>query len=167
MRSDAGLLFPPGQVALAAMRSGLKKAGVRGGLPREFLERAVSRATATAGGHKNPETLVSSLEEAMQSLDALGAAAAVSPSPDAARAADARVRTARASLAAAQRAAAAAADAGASEARASKIAAKRAAAAAREAELLGPAPALRTDEEVAAMKSKRRKSEVAAAGGGE
>ena len=145
MRSDAGLLFPPGQVALAAMRSGLKKAGVRGGLPREFLERAVSRATATAGGHKNPETLVSSLEEAMQSLDALGAAAAVSPSPDAARAADARVRTARAS----------------------KIAAKRAAAAAREAELLGPAPALRTDEEVAAMKSKRRKSEVAAAGGGE
>ena len=165
MRSDACLLFPPGQVALAAMRSGLKRAGVQGGLPREFLDRAVSRA-ATGHDKKTIDLLVSSLEESLKSLDALGAAAAVSPSPDAARSADARVRTARASLAAAQRAAAATADAGASEARAAKVAAKRAATAAREAELLGPAPALRTDEEVAAMKSKRRKSEVAAAGGG-
>jgi len=170
MRSDACLLFPPGQIALAAMRSGLKKAGVQGGLPREFLERAVSRAATAGGGggggggkdeaEKASSSLISSLEESLKFLDALGAAAAVSPTPDAARAADARVRTARSSLAAAQRAAAAAADAGASEARAAKVAAKRAAAAAKEAELLGPAPALRTDEEVAAMKSKRRKSEV-------
>lgn len=162
MRSDACLLFPPGQIALAAMRSGLKKAGVQGGLPREFLERAVSRAGGAA--ENKASSLISSLEESLKALDALGAAAAVSPTPDAARAADARVRTARSSLAAAQRAAAAAADAGASEARAAKVAAKRAAAAAKEAELLGPAPALRTDEEVAAMKSKRRKSEVVVAG---
>ena len=164
--SDAPLLAPPGQLALAALRSGLKKVGLPlGSFATVLTARAVADAAATGAASAadiSAAALEADIMGGLAALDALAAGAVEPPCSDAARAADARVRRARAPLVDAAKAAAADRDAGDAEARAVKAAAKRAAAAAREVQLLGPPP-----PPVDGGGGKRRKSEVGPVAGGE
>ena len=151
---DAHLLYPPGQLALAALRSGMRKAGIggSGALVRRAaaLGGVVSSAPPAPPGGRVPSPPpqpgepaaadVAALEAALDGLDGLGTAAATPPTADEARAADARLRRARAVLLDKARGEAAVRDAVAKAAREAKAAAARAAAAAREEALLGAMP---------------------------
>jgi len=167
LRTDGPLTHTPGQLALAALRSGARKEGLQASLASAYAAHAATLAVANASGHasKDAAAVEAELRAAIASLDAAAAAAADPPSADAARLADARLRRARAPLVDRAKAAAAERDAGAPDARARKAAAKRAAAAAREAELLGPAPPLLPRPDGDGGGGKRRKSEAGPGGG--
>jgi len=151
--SDAPLLYPPGQLALAALQSGLRKAGIAGSAA--YVRRVAGVGAGAAGAALRPGARLPSpplttptpdpadlqaLEAALSALDALGTAAATCPTAEDARAADARLRRARSVLLEKARGEAAARDAAAKAARETKVAAARAAASAREEALLGVMP---------------------------
>lgn len=139
MLTDAPLLRPPGQLALAAVRSALSRQGVR---LRKYLVRAAARAQEAAGGSGSGGAgEVQRLERALAELDELGAAGASPVPQEEAAVVDRKVKAARApGLAAAERQRRAAAKAEKAAAKAARRAQERAA---REAELgiLPPASA--------------------------
>lgn len=69
MLTDAPLLYPPGQLALAALRSGLKARGLRLGI--SYFERAVGKAMVGAD-QQAVQAAVASLAAAIDDIDKMG-----------------------------------------------------------------------------------------------
>eukprot|EP00887_Chlorella_sp_A99_P004352 scaffold15.g4352.t1 len=147
MLSDAPLLRPPGQLALAALRSAFHEARAAKGGPavaaacswlgvklKRYLLRAAQQAAAAGGGGGggNGEAAVRVLEAALAELDALGAAGAKGVSQEEAAEIDRKLKVCRnPALLAADRQRKAAAKSEKAAAKAARRAAERAA---REAE---------------------------------
>jgi len=71
MLTDAPLLYPPGQLALAALRSGLRARGLK--LGTAYLERACGRALSQEGAADEAvRAAVASLSAALDEIDQLG-----------------------------------------------------------------------------------------------
>ncbi len=96
--TDAPLLWTPGQLALAAARAGLRRAGVPAGA---LVARAAAAALDARGGAAagQLEAATAALEAALAEIDAMGAAGAAAVPQEAVAAADRKLKLCRAALA--------------------------------------------------------------------
>ncbi|PRW44298.1 Cyclin-H1-1 [Chlorella sorokiniana] len=95
MLSDAPLLHTPGRLALAALRSGFGKSGIK---LQQYVQRAAQRSGSTSGGGADAQSAAQQLQAALSELDQLGAEGARSVDQAEMAALDRKLKACRSAL---------------------------------------------------------------------